>query len=298
MSNISIFCFFASYLVAFALELSRLLKRTTISRTVMLLFGTAGLVAHTFYLFEQSAKQNLPPLLSSTHDWMLVLAWVVILFYLFMTTFDRDLAVGLFLLPLVLLFVGAAYFVNDSPNAMIATRESAIQKWAMLHATLLMFGIAGVVWGIVCSLMYLVQHRRLKQQQTLQQGLTLPSLPRLARWNRWSVMVSIPLLTLGMLTGVGLGLYAKGGAATMSFTDPVIMVNGSVWLVMVGFFIWLWRTDRPAGKQVAWLTMWAFGFLLVTLIGLQVLTGGHAAMSVSQPDGSQLVIGVPTIEEC
>jgi ABC-type uncharacterized transport system permease subunit len=289
--NINIFCFFASYLVAFALELSRLLKRTTISRTVMLLFGTAGLFAHTFYLFAQSAKQNLPPLLSSTHDWMLVLAWVVTLFYLFLTAFDRDLAVGVFLLPLVLIFIGAAYFVSDAPNAVMATREAAVKRWAMLHATLLVFGITGVVGGIVCSLMYLVQHRRLKNQQTLQQGLTLPSLPRLARWNRWSVMVSIPLLTLGMLTGAGLGLYSKNGPATMSFTDPVIVANFVAWLVMVGFFVWLWRTDRPAGKQVAWLTIWAFGFLLVTLIGLLILAGGHAALSVTQ-----LHDDIPTIE--
>jgi hypothetical protein len=63
------------------------------------------------------------------------------------------------------------------------------------------------------------------------------------------------------------------------------------WLVMVGFFVWLWRTDRPAGKQVAWLTIWAFGFLLVTLIGLLILAGGHAALSVTQ-----LHDDIPTIE--
>ena len=45
---------------------------------------------------------------------------------------------------------------------------------------------------------------------------------------------------------------------------------------MVGFFIWLlqprssgWKTNR--GLR----TLYAFAFLLITLIGLQVLTGGH-----------------------
>ena len=104
-----------------------------------------------------------------------------------------------------------------------------------------------------------------------------------------------------MLTGVGLGLSSKGGPVEISFADPVIVVSASVWLVMVAFFCWLWRTDRPAGKQVAWLTRWSFGFLLVTLVGLLVLTGGHATLSVSQldairPADTQLAIDVPMIE--
>ncbi len=42
---------------------------------------------------------------------------------------------------------------------------------------------------------------------------------------------------------------------------------------MIVFFGWLLTTRRPIGKQVAWLTVWASGFLLVTLIGLQLMSG-------------------------
>ena len=41
--------------------------------------------------------------------------------------------------------------------------------------------------GLVLSLMYLAQHRRLKNKQSLKTGLTLPSLERLARMNWWAV---------------------------------------------------------------------------------------------------------------
>ncbi len=51
--------------------------------------------------------------------------------------------------------------------------------------------------------------------------------------------------------------------------------SGIGWVVMVSFFVWLLTTKRPAGKQVALMTVWACGFLLVTIVGLQILTSGH-----------------------
>ena len=42
----------------------------------------------------------------------------------------------------------------------------------------------------------------------------------------------------------------------------------------MSLFVWLLTTRRSTGKQVAALTLWAGGFLLVILIGLQVLSGG------------------------
>ena len=268
-AKITVFCFLASYLVTLALEGVRLLKQTTINRVVMMAFAVAGLVAHTIYLVIRSQKSGLPPLLSSSHDWLLVLAWISVLFYLVLTAIDRNLLVGLFLLPLVLLLIGSAYFVSNSPN----TRLDSVREWKMLHASLLVLGIAGVIMGIVLSMMYLFQHYRLKQKHTMKSGLKLPNLERLARMNWWAIVLSVPTLTLGMATGVGLAWYSHQGEAPISFRDPVILGNSLAWLVMIVFFGWLLTTKRPTGKQVAWLTVWASGFLLVTLIGLQVLSG-------------------------
>lgn len=267
--KVTVFCFLASYVVALGLEGVRLVKQATLNRVVMMVFALAGLVAHTIYLVIRSQKSGLPPLLSSAHDWMLVLAWITVLFYLVLTAVDRNLLVGLFLLPLVLILIASAYFVSDSPNNLMPAQP----QWKMLHAALLVLGIAGVIMGIVLSMMYLFQHYRLKHKHTMKPGLKLPNLERLARLNWWAVVLSVPLLTLGMATGVGLGWYSRQGDTPVSFRDPVIIGNGLAWLVMIVFFGWLLTTRRPAGKQVAWLTVWASGFMLVTLIGLQLMSG-------------------------
>jgi len=278
---VGVICFLASYLVAFALEWLRLISRAGIRRAAMLGFAAGGLLAHTLYLLNQSSAAQLPPLLSSTHDWMLVLAWMGALFCLFLSVSDRNLPAGLFLWPVVVVLIVAAYFVSDVPNTLIASdveaEQNAIRNWAMLHASLLVIGIGGVLLAFMVSMMYLVQHRRLRDKRTLQSGWALPSLERLARLNWWAVIVSVPLLTLGLATGMGLGLYSKGGVAAISLGDPVVLFNGLVWLVMAGLFVWLLKTRRPAGRQVAWLTLWACGFLLLTLVGLQVLIGGNIA---------------------
>lgn len=268
-AEVSVFCFLASYVVTLGLEGVRLLKQTVINRVFLLAFGIAGLTAHTIYLVIRSQKSGLPPLLSSSHDWVLVLAWITVLFYIVLTAVDRNLLVGLFLLPLVLILIASTYFISDSPNTMM----DAEREWKMLHAGLLVVGIAGVIMGIVLAMMYLFQHHRLKHKQTMKNGLKLPNLERLARMNWWAVVLAVPTLTLGMATGVGLGWYSRQGESPISFTDPVIVGNSVAWLVMIVFFAWLLTTKRPTGKQVAWLTVWSCGFLLVTLIGLQVLSG-------------------------
>jgi ABC-type transport system involved in cytochrome c biogenesis permease subunit len=208
-----------------------------------------------------------------------VLAWLVIVSYLTLTALNRRLPVGVFLLPVVLILIGAAYFVSDLPNESVtpkgaATARDIANNWAMLHAALLVFGITGVVVGFVLSMMYVVQHRRLKHHQPMVNNLALPSLERLARLNRYAVVISIPLLTLGMFFGL-VGLWSRKGPNPISFVDPVVLTSSIVWLVMIVFLVWLLATKRPVGKQVAWITIWAFGFLLATLIGLEVLTGGH-----------------------
>ncbi len=269
ISRIGVSCFLLTYAIVFGLEWLRLVGRSKINRVLILTGGVLGLAAHTVYLLVRSSAMNLPPLLSSSHDWLLVLAWLAVLSYLFLTALDRDLAIGVFLLPVVMILISATYFVSDTPNR----RLDSLYGWKLLHASLLVLGMLGVLVGFVLAMMYLVQQWRLKHRQLSPDGFGLPSLEKLARLNRWSVMIAVPLLTLGMVAGVGLGLYSKVSAESIPFNDPVIIGSSVAWLFMFALFMWLMTTPRTTGKQVASLTLWAAGFLLFTLIGLQVATG-------------------------
>ena len=272
MWHVTMLCFLASYLVAFILELSRLMGRSAISRFVMIGFGLAGFLAHTLYLLNRSQQTQLPPLLASTHDWMLVLAWVLALCYLILTLFQKELAVGVFALPVVLLLVSSAYFLNPEPYTAVNS-EHARRTWVLVHAALLVFGVTAGAAGFLSGIMYLVQHNRLKTGHPEHTGLRMPSLARLAQANRWSVILAFLFLTLGFASGVFLAVAPHADQSTVRLSDPAVITCGIVWLFLAGLFAKLLASHGPTGRHVAWLTLWGCGFLLLTIVGLQVVTG-------------------------
>jgi len=270
--KVSLFCFFASYLLALALEAAQLWRRSAVVHWVAWGVATAGLVAQTVYLVMRVRQTSLPPLLSSTHDWLLVLSWLAVVMYLFVQLVNPRVSLGVFVLPVVLLLVGSARFVSREPNTDLG--ESGLRPLGMFHASLLVIGMAGVFIGFIVSLMYLVQHRRLKRKQATHAGFELLSLETLSRFNWWAVILSVPLLTLGMATGVWLSLESAELATPIGLARWQFVVSGILWLGMAALFVWLLALRRPSGRLVAWRTMWACGFLIVTLVVLQLASGG------------------------
>jgi ABC-type transport system involved in cytochrome c biogenesis permease subunit len=272
--KISLLCFFASYVVALAFEAAQLVKKLAAFRWLAVGFGVAGLFAQSVYLVVRSrAVTNLPPLLSSTHDWLLVLSWLAVLLYLFVQLVDRRVSLGLFVLPVVLALVGVSKFVSTTPDPRLV--QQPLRGLGMFHASLLVIGMAGVAVGFVVSLMYLVQHRRLKQRAAELPGLHLLSLETLGRLNWWAVILSVPLLTVGMGTGVMLSVLSAKSENPVSLAHWVFIVSGVLWLGMTVLFVWLVTVRRPSGKLVAWRTAWACGFLFSTWLLLQLVSGGH-----------------------
>ena len=81
-------------------------------------------------------------------------------------------------------------------------------------------------------------------------------------------------------------IFAKGGDASVNWTDPVVIGGAVTWIAMGILFVWLLTQKRSPGKQIALLTAWSCGFLLVTVIGLQVLTS-----AIGMRHGAQAEIG-------
>lgn len=285
MLKTSVVCFLASYGCAFACELAQLKWRRAIVRAIALLFTAAGLVAHTFYLLQRSSHADLPPLLSSPKDWFLVLAWIVVLVYLFVSLADSELTTGLVVWPLVLVLIVASQFVTASTSHYLDYHR----HWKMLHASTLVLGTACILQGFVLSLLYLWQYRRLKHRETINSAVKLPNLERIERLNRWSVLTGVPLLTLGVASGFGLSMMAKGSNLPIPWTDPVIIGAAITWTLMGVLFVWLLTQKRTPGLHLAMLTAWSCGFLLVTLVGLQMLTSAVGLQSVHGTESARVV---------
>jgi ABC-type transport system involved in cytochrome c biogenesis permease subunit len=280
--RVTVFCFLASYFVAFALEWLRLAGRARWSRFAALGCTGAGLLAHSIYLVRRTQETGLPPLVGSAHDWLLVLAWLLVVAYLAATLVDRDLAIAVYVLPLVMAFVAATYFMTTTePVASLA--EVGRRRWAMLHASGLALGFGGLAVAFLASLMYLAQHRRLRSGTGTIAGWRMPSLESLARVTRWSVWLGFGLLTLGVGTGLVLGLSPSDEMTTSFLWDPQVLLGAAVWVVLGALCARLVAKGQTSGKQVALLAATASGILIFAVVGLQALTGRNHARMRGQP---------------
>ena len=122
--------------------------------------------------------------------------------------------------------------------------------------------------------MYLLQYQKLRGSKSKLHRLQLPSLERLTSLNRWLVISTVVMLTVGLLTGVILGASKKAAGSSFQWLDPVVIGTSVVWLFMVGYLLWLLTQKEQSGRQVARLTLMAGAFLLFTIFGLMLLAGG------------------------
>jgi hypothetical protein len=292
LSRVHLFCFVASYALALLFELSRLLFRARVRLIAAAGFTLAGLFAQSVFIVMRTTSdaQSAPPL-SSWFDWLLLLSWGVAVVYLCLLVRRPQTAIGLFLLPLVLVLIGvAAQFRHVAPFP----RSEALRAWGIIHGMALLAGAVSVTLGFAAGVMYLVQSYRLKHKLPPRQGLRLPSLEWLQRATRQSLLVSSFLLGAGLLAGVALNLVRQRGG--LPWTDPVIWTSGILfaWLVLVLLFEW-WYKPAQQGRKVAYLTLASFVFLAwvlgIVLWGPSQHAASRAPRAVRAVEGDSGTIG-------
>jgi ABC-type transport system involved in cytochrome c biogenesis permease subunit len=268
LGKITAFCFAASYAVALALELLHLIRPRSVLRLLSLGFGGAGLLAHTVFI----AVNPLP--LETTFGSLVFLAWVLAVFYLYGSLHHRRVSWGLFVLPLVLGLVALAeLYAPSSPRSPEVSWElfalHGKHFWPILHGILLLAAAIGVSVAFVASVMYLVQVHRLRAKMPPGRGVRLLSLERLESMNRRAILLAFPLLTAGLL--VGLGLLLHSGERAAGYVRILSLVG--LWLVFA-ILLYLRYRVHARGRQVALLTIVAFALLLASLVSVHPFAPG------------------------
>jgi len=264
----TVYCFLASYAIAFALEVLHFLRPRPIVRLLSLVFGAAGLLAQSLFVAVR------PLDLASPFGSLVLLAWILAVFYLYGSIHHARLAWGLFVLPLVLGLIGLAEIAPAGPepsNGGTSLWTSMSPSWGLVHGALLLLAAVGLSVGFVASIMYLVQVRRLRAKLAPGQGVRLLSLERLEEMNRRAILWSFPLLTAGLLAGIVLQL--QHGAFLVGWSSPKIIITAGLWVVFA-IVLYLRYGVHARGKQVALLTVVAFALLLIALVSVHPFVAG------------------------
>lgn len=275
LSGISITCFSASYAVVLALEVSRLWFRSGVRGVLLFAFAGVGLFTHTVFLINEAARSTAAAPLSSWRDWYIVAAWVLAAVYVYLAAVHPRQLLGVFLLPLVIGLIVTAHFLADRTPF---PQNEAQSVWATIHGLALLLGTVVVSLGFAAGVMYLVQDRRLRAKRGLSGRLRLPSLEWLDRVNGRALVVSVLLLSLGVLSGIVLNQinHRRDATAAFPWTDPVVWTSLVLlaWLVAVSMFGAVYKPARN-GRKVAYLTLASFAFLLMVLAVLLFAPSQH-----------------------
>jgi len=272
MDRLKVLCFAGTYGLALLCELARLVVRSPLRWYLTVGLTALGWLVHTFFLANLALQDSIILPVTTAFESGMVLAWIVALIGLYlMLHLPRQVAVGIFVLPLVLGLVIVASF---APRESSWLEEGMIAFWGTVHGIFLLGGAVCTCLAFAAGLMYLAQMRRLKLKRPARFGFALPSLEQTERVNRGAITLAFPLLTFGLLIGLVLSVKVRSLAGETGFnltwTDPKVVSALGMWVV---FAVLLHARFRPAmrGRSVMVLTIVAFAFLVFTWLGIEAL---------------------------
>ena len=264
-------CFGLSYLCAFLLELARLLWPGVGWRAAGLVFGVAGVVAHSAYLLINQPTPAAP------YGSLLWLAWVLALFYLYGTVHHAKQAWAVFVLPVVIGLVGLSLaLVAATPEATafsVPGWAAGDRFWGMVHGVLIFLASVGVSVSFLASVMYLIQARRLRRKVAPGRGMPMLNLERLETMNRRALNLAFPMLTAGLL--VGTILLQHGHALGDNVLSLKVLSTAGLWLVFLVLLYLRYGAHVPA-RRLALFSIGAFVLLIVALVASHPFAAGGA----------------------
>ncbi len=269
MDRLSVLCFGGTYALALAGDLVRFVVRGRGRWYATLALTGLGWIVHTAYLANRAWTVGELPV-TTVFESLLALAWILVAIDLYLEIRSpRPVAVGVFLLPVVLAILVVA---GRAPRAeWTGWGGGWMTFWGAVHGLLLLAGAVCTCVAFAAGLMYLVQASRLKHKRPPRIGFILPSLEQSERWNRGAITGAFPLLTAGLLIGLGLIVATKrAGGEVLGWTDPKVLSTLALWIVFTGLLNARYRSEWR-GKRVMVLTVVAFAFLAFAMVGVGLL---------------------------
>ena len=278
MNRLTVLCFVGTYVLALLSELVRLRGRaqTWWHHLPGLLIAIGWLVQAAYLANLAILRRSLP--LTSVFESLLLLGWVLAAIALLLEVrggTNRPTAAGPVVLCLALLVLTVAGILV--PRGISPTNNpSELATWGMIHGMFQTLGAVGTSLAFAFGLMYLLQARRLKLKQRSRQVLPLPSLEQSERWHRAAIVAAFPLLTAGLLSGMGLVVAVhQVGGSSFRWTDPKVLSTLASAALLVARFLPAWQ-----GRKVMILTVITFAMLAFTMVGVGlVLPTAHGGLA-------------------
>jgi len=271
MDQISVILVWLAYLLyaaAFAVFLTGFLAQRPVMHRRGLYVASAGLVSQTAALVLRGISAGHFPF-SGVYESMVLVAWAIVLVWHVLESFTQIKAVGLYVMPLVLVLLTFALIEYDPPVVLAPALKSDI---VVLHVIVMLVAIGCLYVAGGAAIIYLVEEALLRRRKA---GGILGRLPALATLDRLichATLLGLPFLTMGMAAGV---IRAETFGVPNWATDPMVLLSLAAWvvyLVLVGGRV----RGGWSGAAVSWLAVAGLLVLLVIrFAAVPYLSGFH-----------------------
>ncbi len=256
------------YAAAFAVFLIGFVTQRPWMNRVGLIVAASGLVAQTLGLiFRGVAAGHFP--FAGLYESLVLVAWAIVLVWHVLESFTKIKAVGLYVMPVVLVLLTIALISYDPPGGLAPALRSDI---VVVHVAVMLVAIGCLYVAGGAAIIYLGEETLLRRRRTGGVLGRLPSLAALDRLIYHATALGLPFLTMGMAAGV---IRAETFRVPGWPTDPMVLLSAAAWAVYVALIAGRVRGDW-SGRALSWLAVAGLVLLLVIrFAAVPYLSGFH-----------------------
>ncbi|MGE5239785.1 MAG: c-type cytochrome biogenesis protein CcsB [Chloroflexota bacterium] len=248
------------YLVAAAMSIVQIFRKSLEPSRTMLVFMFAGFSVHTASIIDRYVSAGHLPV-TNLHEASSFFSWCIVLIYFFLVRRYKIGIMSSFILPVVLVLMFSSSMLPREIRPLSPVLQS---YWLGIHTSLAMFGNAAFAVAFGIGIMYLLQEHYLKSKRLTGLFKRLPSLQVLDEINYRLITIGFPLLTLAIITGA---LWAESAWGSYWRWDPKEVWSLITWFIYA-LVLHIRLTAGWRGKRAAILSTVGFITVLFTFFGV------------------------------
>lgn len=259
---------FLLYAAGFVYLLYYLISKRELQNRLGLACVVAGWALETATLVLRWVQAGHVPVVGA-YESMTALTWAVVAVYLVLEWRTRIKAIGLYVMPAVLVLLTFAWMQYAPPASLVPALKSDI---VVIHVIVIFTAVAAFVVAGGAALIYLIEDHQLKRRRIGRILGRLPALRTLDQLVNHAVMFGLPFLSMGIVAGI---IRAETFGVRRWWDDAVVLLAMVTWFIYAGS-VYLRVASGWRGRRTAWLSLAGLVCLLaIRLVAVPYLSGFH-----------------------
>lgn len=230
-----------------------------------------GFLISTFYFLSETTQHEFILPIYHFSQAVAFFAWALAFVYLVLLTRIQSESFGLILTPILFIFSLLASLYIDVKAKPISID---LDVYFSMHIISAFFAYAAFTISFAAGILYLIQQHELKSKQVGKFYQKLPALHVLEQLIFQPMVWGAGLLILAV--GVGF-LWSKSAFNELWLTDPKTLATVLSALIY-SVILYLHYVSSFRGKRVIVLSLFAFGMILFSFLGMRFIDGSHNFM--------------------